>query len=70
MTIPSADEWRFMSNLAALDLSLMLARDTHEHRPQCGATRRDNRGHVVAECSFHPGHENDHRDVHAAHTWT
>lgn len=58
-----------MTTLAALDLSLMLARDDFEHRPRCGATRRDNRGYVVATCSFHPGHENDHRDVHAGRTW-
>ena len=31
----------------------------------CSANRRDKWGRRVAECSFHPGHENDHRDVHA-----
>jgi hypothetical protein len=35
----------------------------------CSASRRDKWGRGVAECSFRPGHENDHRDVHAGRTW-
>jgi hypothetical protein len=35
----------------------------------CSASRRDKWGRGVAQCSFQPGHEHDHRDVHAGRTW-
>jgi hypothetical protein len=35
----------------------------------CSARRHNQHGNVVASCSFHPGHENDHRDVHSGATW-
>lgn len=41
-----------------------------ESRIVCSASRRDKWGRGVAQCSFEPGHENDHRDVHAGRTWT
>ncbi|KAE8763205.1 hypothetical protein [Georgenia thermotolerans] len=40
-----------------------------EPRRVCSANRRDKWGRRVAECSFQPGHENDHRDVHVGRTW-
>lgn len=27
-------------------------------------------GYTTSSCSFHIGHENDHRDVHTGATWT
>lgn len=36
----------------------------------CSSTRRNKWGHRVASCSFVPGHENDHRDVHTGATWS
>jgi hypothetical protein len=53
--------------LAALDLSLRLA--PAAPRQWCGATRRGRWGWIVATCSFHPGHVNDHRDIHTGRTW-
>ena len=36
----------------------------------CSSQRRHpSTFYVISECSFHPGHEGDHRDVHNGHTW-
>lgn len=48
---------------------LILLHGSASPKEFCSSTRRNKHGRVVAECSFHPGHENDHRDAHEGATW-
>lgn len=53
------------------ELSERLQRiDRTEVDGRCSSYRRDGSGNVAHSCSFHPGHENDHRDVHTGATWS
>jgi hypothetical protein len=59
-----------VDNDPVLDLFRSLIHERpSEPRQACSANRRDKWGRRVAECSFQPGHENDHRDVHTGRTW-
>lgn len=36
----------------------------------CSSNRRNKWGRIAHSCSVHPGHENDHRDMHTGASWT
>lgn len=57
------------ATLRRMEMSLTLSRP-EEPKVFCSSYRSNGRGYIVHGCSFHAGHENDHRDVHSGATWS